>query len=289
MGDGTPLGEARDGVNRVAYDFARANAAALQSLYGPQVAEEHGLRTVSVKSALALLTASPVAEFNRVINLGVFEPATPAQVDEIVSLYARADLPFTIQLSPVATPSELAKWLSERGLRAGSEWAVLARRLGPAAEVTGPNVVGVGPEEASTYARLYESAFGLPFGQGSIAASTIGRPGWYHYAAQVDRRAFAVAAMFVHESTALFAGSGTLRAESGRGAQTALIARRLADAAAMGCDLALVESSATFGEQTPAPLRNVLRADFRLAFRQPSFMYVEGFRQRLDTASRRWV
>lgn len=279
----------RDDVDDIAYAFARVNSAALRSLYRPEIAEEHGLRTVSVKSALALVTASPVADLNRVVNLGVFEPATPAQVDEIAALYARAHLPFTVQLSPAAGPPELPKWLTERRLRAASEWTVLARRQGPSQELTELDVGRVRPEEASAYARLYESAFALPFGQGSIAASTIGQPGWFHYAAQDDRRAFAVAAMFVHERTALFAGSGTLSAEIGRGAQTALIARRLDDAAAMGCDLALVESGARLGDETPAPLRNVMRAGFSVAFHQRNFVYAEGFRKRLDPATGRWI
>lgn len=279
----------RHDVDGIAYAFARVNSAALRSLYRPEIAEEHGLRTVSVKSALALLTASPVAVLNRVVNLGVFEPATPAQVDEIAALYARAHLPFTVQLSPTAGPPELPTWLSERGLRTADEWTVLARSPGPGAEVAGLHVGRVGPEEASKYARLYESAFALPFGQGNIAASTIGQPGWYHYAAQDERRAFAVAAMFVHEGAALFAGSGTLGAENGRGAQTALIARRLADAAAKGCDLALVESSERLGDETPVPLRNVMRAGFRVAFYQRTFVYAEGFRKRLDPTTGRWV
>lgn len=279
----------RNDVGDIAHAFARVNSAALRSLYRPEIAEVHGLRTVSVKSALALLTASPVADLNRVVNLGVFEPATQAQVDEIAAIYARAHLPFTVQLSPAANPPELAKWLTERRLRPASEWTVLARRPAPSPQLTELHVGRVSPEEASVYARLYESAFALPFGQGSIAASTIGQPGWFHYAAQDDRRAFAVAAMFVHERTALFAGSGTLSAEIGRGAQTALIARRLGDAAAMGCDLALVESSAKLGDDTPAPLRNVIRAGFSVSFHQRTFVYAEGFRKRLDATTGKWI
>ena len=57
-----------------------------------------------VKSALALVTTSLVPDFNRVVNLGVFEPATAAQIDEILELYARAHVPFTVQLSPIARP-----------------------------------------------------------------------------------------------------------------------------------------------------------------------------------------
>ena len=58
-----------------------------------------------VKSALALVTTSLVPDFNRVVNLGVFEPATAAQIDEILELYARAHVPFTVQPEGATKPA----------------------------------------------------------------------------------------------------------------------------------------------------------------------------------------
>jgi hypothetical protein len=49
------------------------------------------------------------------------------------------------------------------------------------------------------------------------------------------------------------------------------------------------ESSASLGEESPAPLRNVMRADFRVAFHPRSFVYAEGFRKRLDPTTGRWI
>jgi hypothetical protein len=283
------MGHPHDAVKDVAHAFARVNAAALRSLYRQEVAEEYGVWAVAVKSAVALVTATADRDLNRVVNLGVFEPATQAQVGAVLELYARAHVPFTVQLSPMARPPKLGDWLGDRGLRVAEEWTILSRNL-PArvSDVPGVDVVQVQPEDASKYARVFESAFGIGFGQGQLAASAIGQPGWHHYLARDDSRPFAVAAMFVHERTALFAGSGTLRTETGRGAQRALIARRLKDAAALGCDLALVETAESLGGETPPSLHNILHAEFRVAFRQRSFVFDQGFPQRLDLANGRW-
>jgi hypothetical protein len=278
-----------DHQRHVAHAFGRVNAAALRSLYRPQIEEEYGVRAVPVKSALALVTTSLVPDFNRVVNLGVFEPATAAQIDEILELYARAHVPFTVQLSPIARPATVTPWLEQRRLRPSGEWTVLSRDVAPPREENVAfQMARIGRQDAATYARVYEAAFGIPFRQGALAASAIGEPGWHHYLASDEVRAIAAAAMFVHEGTALFAGSGTLASEGGRGAQTALIARRIRDAAALGCDLVLVETGEPIGDEPPPSLRNILRAGFAVAERQPCHVYDQGFRQRLDVAGGRW-
>lgn len=263
---------ADDAAKDLAHAFARANAAALRGLYRKEIAAEYGVRATESKSALALVTESRSSAFNRVVNLGMFEPATAAQLDEIVALYARTSAPFAVQLNPFARPAALDEWLQQRGLRPGEPWTVLSRRLvGEVDAVAGIAVDRVEPSAASAYARVSEIAFDLSFGQGSLGASAIGQPGWSHYLAHDEGRAFAAAAMFVHGRTALFAGSGALPSQRGRGAQTALIARRLRDAAALGCDVALVETAEPLDGEVPAALRNVTRAGFAVAFRQRSF------------------
>ncbi|HEY9473245.1 MAG TPA: GNAT family N-acetyltransferase, partial [Mycobacteriales bacterium] len=67
-------------------------------------------------------------------------------------------------------------------------------------------------------------------------------PGLRHYLATVDGRPAAAAALFTAQGTSLLAGAATLPGFRGRGCQTALIARRLADAAASS-DLTVVTAA----------------------------------------------
>lgn len=284
-----PSRRADDPTRDVVHAFARVNSAALRSLYRTGGAD-HAIRLVVARSAIAILTAADSAEFNRVVGLGVFEPATEKQLDQLLEPYRQAQVPFMVQLLPAARPPELREWLSKRGLDPGDEWSVLTRDLSdPVEDAPGPEVTRVADEDVATYARTYESAFGLDFRGGDLAASTIGRAGWSHYLAREDGRAIAVAAMFERDGAALFAGSGTVRTARGRGAQRALVRRRLADAARAGSVVAMVETDQDVRADTPPPLRNILHAGFVPAFREPSFVSARRSRQRLDPASGRWV
>jgi ribosomal protein S18 acetylase RimI-like enzyme len=66
---------------------------------------------------------------------------------------------------------------------------------------------------------------------------------WRCYAALVDGRPVAGGAMHVHEGVATLAAAGTLPEYRGRGIQSALLRRRIADAGAAGCDLVVCSAS----------------------------------------------
>ena len=59
---------------------------------------------------------------------------------------------------------------------------------------------------------------------------------------------------------------------SGRGAQSALIARRIRDAAAAGCDCLMVET-AQEREDYPVPsYHNLLKFGFQVAYMRPNYI-----------------
>ncbi|WAP50835.1 GNAT family N-acetyltransferase [Arthrobacter sp. ATA002] len=78
-------------------------------------------------------------------------------------------------------------------------------------------------------------------------------PGLRRYLATVNGQPAAAAALFVHGGLSLFVGAATLPAFRRRGCQSALIHRRLADAAAAS-DLTVVTSAV--GSPSSANLRN---------------------------------
>ena len=91
----------------------------------------------------------------------------------------------------------------------------------------------------------------------------LGQPGWRLYLARVDGVAGASAALTIGDGLGYLANAATVPAMRGRGCQTALLARRIADAAAEGCDT--IASLAEFGSGSQ---RNLERAGLRVAYTQ---------------------
>ena len=158
-----------------------------------------------------------------------------------------------------ATPGKLAAL----SLVADHDEVVWAARLTEAA--AGPPAAGVeirdGALDPDLFARVLNRGWELPDGhaRGRLYAATLGRSGWSHYLALVDGRPTGAAVLARQEGVAVGMVAATDPAARGRGVQTALIGRRLADARAAGCDLAVTETVAD-----NASPRNFRRAGFRL-------------------------
>src|SRR5262245_19408126 len=62
-------------------------------------------------------SVSTSLNLNRVIGLGIAEPATEEILDRICEIYAQHKVPFCIELSPLSKPGDLPERLKARGLR----------------------------------------------------------------------------------------------------------------------------------------------------------------------------
>lgn len=96
--------------------------------------------------------------------------------------------------------------------------------------------------------------------------ATFGRPDWFTYVAYCDGEPAGFAQLHLADGVGSLALAGTLPAFRGRGVQTALIHRRIADAAAAGCDLIAGQTGNGTGSQ-----RNMERAGLRLAYTKAEF------------------
>lgn len=85
--------------------------------------------------------------------------------------------------------------------------------------------------------------------------------GWHLYLATVDGKPAAAAVLVVRGGIGLLASAATVPAFRGRGCQTALIRRRIADAAEAGCEL--IAGEAAFASTSQ---RNMEREGLRIAF-----------------------
>ena len=249
-------------------------AADLQRALPTELAAALGAQLHMIGGAVVLIMARvPQILLNRVIGLGVAEPATEAMVDQIVDCYRQAGVPPAVQLSPGAQPPELAGWLAARGLQPDDHWIKLVRGVEPLPDVaTDLRVERIGPAQAAAFAETFGVVFGLPDPLRIWIECSVGRPGWQHYLAFDGDQPVATGALFVYEQIGWLGVAATLRAHRRRGAQSALIVQRIRDAAALGCRRLVVETD----DDTPArpnpSTRNLLRLGFEVAYLRPNYV-----------------
>ena len=90
----------------------------------PEIIRKLGVQFFQVGSgSVTIASKVDILAFNRVIALGIGEPATESQIDEIIAIYKKAKVPrFFIQLSPNAQPARLSDLLQEKGLKYYNNW-----------------------------------------------------------------------------------------------------------------------------------------------------------------------
>jgi hypothetical protein len=197
--------------------------------FGPMVAKSYGAELVREGGAVAvLLPGADTLFFNRVLGLGVFEPASRALVRDIVARYRDAGVRFMVHLSESARPETLADWLPEEGLTPQGEWITLYRDAAPVTEhATDLRVERVGRPQAGLFARTLCSGYGMPDEWADLYEGIVGREKWVHYLAMDGDVPVATSSIFLHPPFAWCGNSGVLPRYRRRGAHTALSRIRL--------------------------------------------------------------
>jgi GNAT superfamily N-acetyltransferase len=227
--------------------------------------------TASVGAATNINTLA----FNRVIGLGMGQPATESQVDEIIAFYRDADVfRFFIQLSPFAEPQNLPEILQSKGFQHYNNWVKFCRKIDPLPLANSSlRVEQIDVDRAEVFAKLIVSAFEWQVEVKPLITVPVGRPGWKHYLAYDGDRAAACAALFIREEYSTLAFAATLPEYRGLGAQSALIARRFRDAAKAGCRWMFTETAEETLQRPAASFRNMLRQGFEIAYKRPNYIY----------------
>jgi hypothetical protein len=209
---------------------------------------------------------------NRVVGLGVSEPAFEVDVGSIIDAYRlRGIRRFSVALSGEAQPPELPAWLARAGFAPRGGTARWLRATGEIPDVDPEvQVVEATADDAPAVVEIVTLALGLPPPAGLIVSAAIGRPGWKHYLAYVDGEPAGAGALYARQEMAWIGFGGTVADARGRGAHKALIARRCADAAAAGCRVVTAESS---NSDEYASFRNLRRSGFELAGMRPIYVY----------------
>ncbi|MFN8534791.1 MAG: hypothetical protein U0556_14740 [Dehalococcoidia bacterium] len=234
-----------------------------------EVARQLGLRVRRFgETAVVSASNAPTVWVNRTIGLGLDGLPTDTTLDSIIDeLRAHAPAAFALQISPLADRPEIGGWFAAKGLHYTGAWTRLVRGAEPPQPVkTEVRVEQAETADAEHWATILGVGFGLPVEMCVPFSATIGRPGWLHYLGYLGDQPVACAAMFVRDGSANLGYTATLPEARGRGAQSALIARRIGDAIALGCRFLTAEVEEST-EQHPNPSHfNLVRAGFTIAY-----------------------
>jgi ribosomal protein S18 acetylase RimI-like enzyme len=219
--------------------------------------------------------AEQSSPFNKVAGLGFGGVPDAAALGEIERAFAAHGAPVQVELANLAD-SEIGAFLTGRGYRLVSFENVLGRGLAGELQRVLPPGIKVRPsgdDELETWlgvvvdAGLHPDTEGLPsheeFPREALARAErdLATAGVIRYAALRDGIIVGGASLRLAEGIAQFTGAATSPAHRRRGIQTALLSARLADAAAAGCDIAVVTTQPGSKSQ-----QNVQRRGFDLLY-----------------------
>lgn len=244
----------------------------------PEIARRYSISAEPAEGCVLLLMPKlDVLMFNRVVGLGLEKPVTEAQLDGIVARYRAAGAPrFFVPLAPAAEPAEARTWLLARGLTRYNRWAKLEREAdAPLPDArTDARVEEIGPERAADLGRILREGFELEPGLEPWSAALVGRKNWRHYLAFEGPEPVGTASLYVKGEWGSLGFAATLARARGRGVQSALIARRVLDAKAMGCRWLSVETAEDKPEKPAPSFHNVTRLGFKMAYFRDNYLGV---------------
>lgn len=225
-------------------------------------------------SVVLIAPGTPLLLFNRVIGLGVTEPVTEHLVKDIISCYRQHGVQqCLIHSNPIADQMGLPNILGREGIALIDAWAKMQRASTPRIAASGSlHVQQIQPQQAELFGKVACEGFGMPAIMAEGFGAAVGRTGWFHYLAFDGTTPVGTAAMFVRDGIAWLGIASTRPAYRRRGGQLALLARRINDAAGLGCGHLIAETRQHQPEQPNSSFHNMVRAGFRLAYLRRNYL-----------------
>lgn len=169
--------------------------------------------------------------------------------------------------------AEAEAWLGSRGYERGEGWVTFVRDASPPADhPINPEItiwpLGESELDGEGLSAILSQGMDLPLTAETLFFSLPQRERWHCYTASVapEERIAAAASMMIFEGVAQLGPGSTLDYARGRGCNTALLRRRLADAIAAGCHTIFAEVWDCQPERFSAVGRNLVRAGFEQAY-----------------------
>ncbi|MEZ5352950.1 MAG: hypothetical protein R2762_09970 [Bryobacteraceae bacterium] len=213
-------------------------------------------------AAIYFGASSPLSQ---ALAVGMDGSVTEEEFLRLEAFFDARGTPPVISLCPFADPTVLECLARRRYRITHFEHTLIREMNGALPPEAGPAVRPIGPGEAG----LWTDTVMTGFSEGTVFPPEINAMfevftaarGARCYVAECNGVAAAGASASFGDGIAIFYCDGTLRQYRGRGAQSALIARRLRDARAAGCEIAMASTAPGGASQ-----RNYERAGFRVAY-----------------------
>ena len=252
---------------------ALASADMLASL-SPSDAAALGVAVTQIADAY-ILTVKNINRmlFNRVVGLGSQTPITPETLGEITRyLQTHAAPNHAIQLTPDAATPEVTAWLTDAGLPYTNSWIKLSRDASPVSvPATTLTVRRAHHSDADVFEAISRIAFPWFAEYAPLLIGSIGQEGNYHYLAYDGDTPVAIGGLYVRNGYGWLGSGGTLPTHRRRGAQSALIARRLQDGIAAGVHTFVTETADDTPDNPNPSTHNLRRAGFQIAYRRANY------------------
>lgn len=244
----------------------------------PPFAAAIGLETRRMGGALFFAAARiPQFQFNWLAGAGLGGDDGACIGEAVTRFRDVGQKKFIVQIAPGPDAAKMENLARAAGLQASPlSWAKFCRETRNAPEVaTSLGIREVGVEDRNVFAESAIAGFGMPAPMALWLAQIVGRPHWHAYVSFDDEEPAGAAALYVDGDFA-WLGIGATRPEMRRkGGQTALLARRIADAAKYGARHAVTETGVP-QEGQPAPsYRNILASGFGVAYVRPNWTLPE--------------
>jgi GNAT superfamily N-acetyltransferase len=248
-------------------DFYRAAPADIREAYGLTV------REVGTATCVTCRGVEPAAVFRRAVGLGVGRAASEAELDDVLAQMNAGRQKYVVTVAPHSQPPALAAWLESRGFVCGYAWMKFDRLCSGASRVASDLEVRViGSELAVEYGQVVTQGFGLPPEIAPWVGELAGRPNWVCVMAFAGATPVAAGAVYLNGEYAWLGFGATLPSYRRRGAQSALLARRLSEAAARGARVAVTETGERLPGKPSTSYQNILRAGFEEMYVRQNYM-----------------
>lgn len=204
------------------------------------------------------LWGGPHSPLNKIAGLGFGGAIDAEMLGAVESAFGERGTPVRVELANLGDP-EIGRLLTGRGYLLTGFENVLAKSLAPGGEppeAEGVEISRVGEGEEDAWLDTVVDGFAAPDSQGvaadeefprDVLAQVIGdlnaAADYTRYLARIGGRVAGGASLRMAQGLAQMSGAATLPAFRRRGVQSALVARRLHDAANAGCELAVVTTA----------------------------------------------
>ena len=261
-----------------------SEARAYFSLFNSAYAADPGLGfSCSRAGSSVLFRAQAVTSsllFNRVLGLGVAEPASAEVIASLVAAYADGTVSFGVELSPAAEPADLPTMLAAQRLRKAFPAQILYRdgaapppRYEAWARATGLRVEWVAPEHAGTLARVCCENFKMPEAVWQLLRIGSCAAGWRRWLALDGDEAVGASLSFVQDDVAWLGWTSVRPSHRGRWVHAGIVARELEEAHAAGCAWVTTETAISTKEKPDAAYHNLRNFGFKDAYPRAVHVY----------------